>query len=39
MLARFDGVEVDRCPQVLHESTKEDKGKELVLILFKSPFP
>ncbi len=36
-LARFDGVEDDALPGVLHETTKEDKGKKLTLGGFRSP--
>jgi hypothetical protein len=35
-LARFDGVEVNTLPGVLHESVEQDKGKELTFGVFKS---
>jgi hypothetical protein len=36
-LARFDGAKDDALLGVLHETSKEDKGKKLVLRGFKSP--
>ncbi len=31
----FDGVKNDKLPRFLHETAKEDKGKELILEGFK----
>ncbi len=36
-LARFDGAKDDGVHGILHETTEEDKGKELTLGGFKSP--
>jgi hypothetical protein len=38
-LVGFDGVGVGTFPRIFHKSTKQYKGKELALGVFKSPFP
>jgi hypothetical protein len=34
---RFNGVEANTLPIVFHESIEQDKGKELILEVFRSP--
>jgi hypothetical protein len=39
LLLGFDGAKKDALPGVLHETIKEDKGKELAFRGFRSPPP